>query len=46
MGLTLYWEEKEKEEEEEEEEEKEEDEENEELTESITFSQESWPLST
>jgi len=46
MGLTLYWEEKEKEEEEEEEEEKEEEEENEELTESITFSRESWPLST
>jgi len=45
MGLTLYWEEKEKEEKEEEEEELKE-EENEELTESITFSRESWPLST
>jgi len=45
MGLTLYWEEREEEEEKEEEEEEEEKEE-EELTESITFSQESWPLST
>jgi len=43
MGLTLYWEEREEEEKKEEEEEEEEEEE---LTESITFSQESWPLST